>query len=307
MMTSQYEDFQGHQEDAALFSSPTAWTQQGVVKKWMPRPSSGLICFLSALCTGLLFITIILVVTVTRQGVSQTEQNLEVKLRNLSMGVSSRVERLSQDDSRMMDKLVALETLLKNSALEDMMSKVTKIESSVKRILSEEVLGSYASDLQRILGAVGDMAEVIRDINNTTGKTWDPLCEKGWKHFALNCYLLSSQYLSWSQSKTACETKGAILVVVNNEEEKMFLRDYADGRTFWIGLTDVDGAWKWVDGTSYDLTPKFWMPGQPDEWFGHGLGGGEDCAQMKFGNDWNDDHCSKSFRYMCEKKSKTSR
>ncbi|XP_040203193.1 C-type lectin domain family 10 member A-like isoform X4 [Rana temporaria] len=268
------------------------------MNRWIPQPSSGLICSLSALCTGLLFIAIILIVTITRQGVDQTEQNMEVKLRNLSLGVGTKVEKLSQDVSRVMEKLTNTEIFIKDMRAASVISKINGMEASVNRILSDDVTGSISNDIQRILGAVARLTEEIRKGNGST----DPLCEVGWTHYGLSCYYFSQRGRSWESAKKDCETKKAHLVVINGEEENTFLYDLTKSRTSWIGLTDVDGSWKWVDGTSYDVTPKFWQRGQPDEWFGHGLGGGEDCAQLKNGNGWNDDHCSRTFSYICEKK-----
>ncbi|PIO23475.1 hypothetical protein AB205_0116600, partial [Aquarana catesbeiana] len=81
-----------------------------------------------------------------------------------------------------------------------------------------------------------------------------------------------------------------------------FLRGIANKQSFWIGLTDTDGTWRWVDGTSYDITPKFWAKNQPDDWKDHGLKGGEDCVTLRDGYDWNDIHCSNKIKYICEKK-----
>lgn len=47
---------------------------------------------------------------------------------------------------------------------------------------------------------------------------------------------------------------------------------------------------------------RFWQHGKPDDWYSHGLGAGEDWAQLKNSNGWNDDHCSRIFSYIREKK-----
>lgn len=43
-----------------------------------------------------------------------------------------------------------------------------------------------------------------------------------------------------------------------------------------------------------------WRPEQPDDWYGHGLGGGEDCAHFTEDGGWNDDVCQRPYRWVCE-------
>lgn len=43
-----------------------------------------------------------------------------------------------------------------------------------------------------------------------------------------------------------------------------------------------------------------WRPEQPDDWYGHGLGGGEDCAHFTADGRWNDDVCRRPYRWVCE-------
>ncbi|XP_073479575.1 asialoglycoprotein receptor 1-like isoform X2 [Aquarana catesbeiana] len=276
-MSVRYKDIELLQEDPTLNESPAGnhSTSRGVImNRWIPQPSSGLICSLLALCTGLLFIIIILIITITRQGVDQTEQNMEVKLRNLSLGVDYKVEKLSQNDSRMMEKLTNIETFVKSTR------------------------GSYANDMQRVLEAVARLTEEIRKGNNST----DLWCELGWKHYAFSCYYFAQNMRTWESAKKDCETREAHLVVINGEEENSFVGELSQSQTTWIGLTDLDGSWKWVDGTSYNATPTFWMPGQPDEWINPISSQGEDCAELHSPRGWNDGHCSQMFVYICEKK-----
>ncbi|XP_068128092.1 C-type lectin domain family 10 member A-like [Hyperolius riggenbachi] len=154
------------------------------------------------------------------------------------------------------------------------------------------------SDVQKIQEAVKTLEVFILD-----GKKNDNLlCTSGWTNFGLSCYYLSSDKKSWNDAKRDCEGRAAYLVVINSQAEMNFIHQFSKGEATWIGLTDQDGAWKWVDGTSYDSCPKFWRPSQPDNWKGHGLGGGEDCAEMRSGTGWNDDHCDRVHQYVCEKR-----
>ncbi|XP_077772924.1 asialoglycoprotein receptor 1-like isoform X3 [Podarcis muralis] len=125
-------------------------------------------------------------------------------------------------------------------------------------------------------------------------------CPKGWKNFEESCYWMSQDAASWNQAKLDCEKKDAHLVIINSPQEKRFVSQRWRSVDIWIGLTDVTGVWKWVDGTSYMLQQEDWAEGQPDHWYGHGLGGGEDCVQAYSNGLWNDNHCSLRFSWMCE-------
>ncbi|XP_073480044.1 C-type lectin domain family 10 member A-like [Aquarana catesbeiana] len=173
-----------------------------------------------------------------------------------------------------------------------------KTDSDVKHNLTDRIIAYYSSDNQRIMELLGKVTEDLQNMKNSS----DPLCSEGRRRYGLSCYYFSSSSQPWNVSKKDCEDMGAHLIVINSEGEMDFLRGIANKQTFWIGLTDADGTWRWVDGTPYDITPKFWGKGQPDDWKGHGLGGGEDCAMLRNGYDWNDLHCSTKIKYICEKK-----
>ncbi|XP_077327152.1 uncharacterized protein LOC143961705 isoform X4 [Lithobates pipiens] len=180
----------------------------------------------------------------------------------------------------------------------------------VKDKIIEEEITQLKVNNSGLTQDVSDLQKSVANITDDLNKlklliikgSSNPLCSEGWKRYGLNCYYLSSDSKPWNDSKKECEDREAHLVVINSEEEMNFLRGIANQKSFWIGLTDADGTWRWVDGTPYDITPKFWEQSQPDDWTGHGLGGGEDCAQLKNGDDWNDARCSIKAEYICEKK-----
>ncbi|KAH0626066.1 hypothetical protein JD844_000785 [Phrynosoma platyrhinos] len=104
-------------------------------------------------------------------------------------------------------------------------------------------------------------------------------CPKDWQMFQESCYWMSRATLSWENAKRNCERKNAHLRFINQRKRPVMI---------WIGLTDVSGNW------------NDWMENQPDHWYGHGLGGGEDCVHMNAGGAWNDNHCSRAFYWICE-------
>ncbi|XP_013929164.1 PREDICTED: asialoglycoprotein receptor 1-like [Thamnophis sirtalis] len=125
-------------------------------------------------------------------------------------------------------------------------------------------------------------------------------CPRGWLTFRYSCYWTTQTRDTWPAAKKDCEDKKSHLIILNSADEKAFVKTHRQGSNTWIGLTDSSGDWKWVDGSSYNLDPKDWNEGQPDHWYGHGAGGGEDCAHMTQGGLWNDNICSRTFTWVCE-------
>ncbi|XP_040190180.1 asialoglycoprotein receptor 1-like [Rana temporaria] len=296
-MSVEYEDLQTLQEDTKPSKGAGATNQilQAIMmKRRVPELSSSLICFLSAVCTGLIFIIIILIVTITRQGVGETEQSLEVKLRNMSIEVHSRVDQLYVKNSGMTEKLTDFEIFMEDFNKHDVAGKVTNIKSLVNLFLSEEITGSLTSDNQRILAAVGKLTDGLRNSNGSV----DPLCGSEWTHYGLNCYYLSHYARPWDYAKKHCEDKKSHLVVIKGLVEMNFLRNVSQSQGLWIGLSSDNDILNWVDGTSYERSPKFWNDDEPQTWY-------RDfryCAYLKNGENWSASFCSRSYRYVCEKK-----
>ncbi|EDM04972.1 asialoglycoprotein receptor 1, isoform CRA_b [Rattus norvegicus] len=125
-------------------------------------------------------------------------------------------------------------------------------------------------------------------------------CPINWVEYEGSCYWFSSSVKPWTEADKYCQLENAHLVVVTSWEEQRFVQQHMGPLNTWIGLTDQNGPWKWVDGTDYETGFKNWRPGQPDDWYGHGLGGGEDCAHFTTDGHWNDDVCRRPYRWVCE-------
>ncbi|KAM5172758.1 uncharacterized protein ACMZJ9_005491 [Mantella aurantiaca] len=222
----------------------------------------------------------------------QLEKNMEVKLRNLSMEMNSVVEQVTQNDSRMMEKLSNMESSMKDLKDSRMMEKLSTMETSMKTLT-----GSLSRDIQKVLISVQKLPEEIRK-----GKGSGELCPTGWMNFDGSCYFWSSNMRPWNSAKKECEDRNAHLVVVNGNQEMIYLRAFSEKKMWWLGLTEREDTWEWVDGTSYEMTPQFWQAGQPDDYANRGLRGGEDCAQLRDADGWNDAHCSSKHLYVCEKR-----
>ncbi|XP_067301512.1 asialoglycoprotein receptor 1 [Pseudorasbora parva] len=164
--------------------------------------------------------------------------------------------------------------------------------------------------MQRTMTELSDSAQALRDkvsqlncqidkyINNNTQEL---CCPDGWLLFSTHCYFFSDEGMPWDQAKDECEKKGAGLLIVNSKQEKSFVVSKTRPLYYWLGLTDGrTGEWEWLDKTPYVHVRSEWMPGQPDNWQNHGLGGGEDCAHFHHDGRYNDDHCTRRYRYVCK-------
>ncbi|KAM9208133.1 asialoglycoprotein receptor 1-like isoform 2-T3 [Dugong dugon] len=125
-------------------------------------------------------------------------------------------------------------------------------------------------------------------------------CPVNWVEYEGSCYWFSRSGKSWPEAQKYCQLEDAHLVVVTSWEEQNFIQHHMGSANTWMGLTDKNGPWKWVDGTDYETGFKNWRPEQPDDWYGHGLGGGEDCAHFTNNGGWNDDVCQRPYRWVCE-------
>ncbi|XP_037830738.1 asialoglycoprotein receptor 1-like isoform X2 [Kryptolebias marmoratus] len=127
-------------------------------------------------------------------------------------------------------------------------------------------------------------------------------CPLGWRQINSKCYFLSTESKRWNDGRKQCQSQGADLVVIDNEQEQnaIYRMDGSQYLFFWIGLRRKDGAFKWVDGS--ELKTTFWQNGQPDN---GGLNSKEDCVEMGDENQplasWNDVPCEQMRRWLCEK------
>ncbi|XP_073479582.1 asialoglycoprotein receptor 1-like [Aquarana catesbeiana] len=267
-------------QDLTYLHKATEEKEYTKMNLWLPQPSSRVLCALCSICAVLLSIIIILIISFRCPGEKPPDRTLEYKIGNLSDSMNSRVAQLIQDGSKMT------------------MEKLQQLHDNVKAIQADTAISTLQSTVNRALNTLRRLSDQVKKLQ--VNGSVDFTCPSGWSTFQSSCYFFPLAGKAWSESKKFCEDKDAHLLVINTEAEQNFVFGISKGKYTWIGLTDVSGDWKWVDGTDYNSTPKNWVPGQPDEYYGHGLGGGEDCAHLHRDGRWNDDHCSRAYNYICE-------
>ncbi|XP_016358502.1 C-type lectin domain family 4 member M-like [Sinocyclocheilus anshuiensis] len=131
-----------------------------------------------------------------------------------------------------------------------------------------------------------------------SNELWKSLNEKdGWTYYNFSLYFISSEWTSWTESKRYRMERGAALIITNNREEQEFINKISGGAGVWIGLTDsdVEGRWKWVDGTNMTSGFRFWVSGEPN---GYRL---KNCA-VSYSSGWYDYQCNNGpYKWICEK------
>lgn len=182
----------------------------------------------------------------------------------------------------------------------DLSQKVTSLESTVEK--REQALKTDLSDLtdhvQQLRKDLKALTCQLANLKNNGSEV--ACCPLHWTEHEGSCYWFSESEKSWPEADKYCRLENSHLVVVNSLEEQNFLQNRLANVLSWMGLTDQNGPWRWVDGTDFDKGFKNWRPLQPDNWHGHMLGGGEDCAHFSYDGRWNDDVCQRHYHWICE-------
>ncbi|KAH7710381.1 endo1,3(4)-beta-glucanase [Aphelenchoides avenae] len=99
------------------------------------------------------------------------------------------------------------------------------------------------------------------------------LCPSGWAYYAgtNKCFKTLTTVATYDVQTQNCQAVGGTLAIIKSAEENSFVTNYAAGvlgasttvtKYAFIGLSNADGTWKWIDTTAASYTN--WQPGQPD-------------------------------------------
>ncbi|XP_052423973.1 C-type lectin domain family 4 member E isoform X4 [Carassius gibelio] len=127
-----------------------------------------------------------------------------------------------------------------------------------------------------------------------------------WIYYQFSFYYKSNEKKNWTESRRDCLKKGADLIIINNRTEQDFVMNITNRTEFWIGATDTDveGSWKWVDGSNMTSGFRFWATG--GEVNEPGGGKEENCA-VSHSIQWpnikgcHDVKCNDAYHWICEK------
>nr|1FIF_A Chain A, MANNOSE-BINDING PROTEIN-A [Rattus norvegicus]1FIF_B Chain B, MANNOSE-BINDING PROTEIN-A [Rattus norvegicus]1FIF_C Chain C, MANNOSE-BINDING PROTEIN-A [Rattus norvegicus]1FIH_A Chain A, MANNOSE-BINDING PROTEIN A [Rattus norvegicus]1FIH_B Chain B, MANNOSE-BINDING PROTEIN A [Rattus norvegicus]1FIH_C Chain C, MANNOSE-BINDING PROTEIN A [Rattus norvegicus] len=112
-------------------------------------------------------------------------------------------------------------------------------------------------------------------------------------------FVTNHERMPFSKVKALCSELRGTVAIPRNAEENKAIQEVAKTSAF-LGITDevTEGQFMYVTGGR--LTYSNWKKDQPDDWYGHGLGGGEDCVHIVDNGLWNDDSCQRPYTAVCE-------
>ncbi|XP_055511135.1 C-type lectin domain family 10 member A-like isoform X1 [Leucoraja erinacea] len=241
--------------------------------------------------------------------ISENLNVMIVSLNNVNSSLLSKFQRMEKKAVTVLDNIQTMQDSLSQVGLNvQTLKEADKQFSQVQEQNSNSIQlfkDSVSLQLQQVMSLVANLSgemEKLEELNSTLMSMLELKdrnhCPEHFMLYGDKCYLFSLIADTFPNAKRECQLTQSYLMVIHNEAEQKFIADRLGSNLYWIGLTDSvkEGDWHWEDGTSYSSTPKFWKPGQPDN-----FQDGEHCAHLVAGGLWNDNACTMQYKYICQK------
>ncbi|XP_063454710.1 C-type lectin domain family 10 member A isoform X1 [Pan paniscus] len=308
-MTRTYENFQYLENEVKVQGFKNG---PPPLQSLLQRLRSGPCHLLLSLGLGLLLLVIICVVGFQNSKFQRDLVTLRTDFSNFTSNTVAEIQALTSQGSSLEETIASLKAEVEGFKQERQAGVSELQEHTTQKAhlghcphCPSVCVPVHSEMLLRVQQLVQDLKKLtcqVATLNNNgeEASTEGTCCPVNWVGHQDSCYWFSRSGMSWAEAETYCQLKNAHLVVINSREEQNFVQKYLGSAYTWMGLSDPEGAWKWVDGTDYATGFQNWKPGQPDDWQGHGLGGGEDCAHFHPDGRWNDDVCQRPYHWVCE-------
>ena len=124
-------------------------------------------------------------------------------------------------------------------------------------------------------------------------------CPDSWVDWFASCYNRFLLRKTYKDALEYCQTFQATLVNINSNEENTFVHNTfvknMEYRQAYIGVVRAEPG-KDTFVTSEGKLQKYfnWARGEPNDFLG------ENCVEMRRGDEWNDIQCSTKYPFICE-------
>ncbi|KAM5254754.1 NKG2-A/NKG2-B type II integral membrane protein-like [Hipposideros larvatus] len=156
---------------------------------------------------------------------------------------------------------IQLENYSERNLAKDSRRQQTKDSKSSPKKLIAGILGVFCFILMYILVRMIHFipTPVIPEQSNSPSTTRIEKahhcgrCPKEWFTYSNNCYYISTESKTWTESKMACSSKNSTLLLIDDEEEKQFLSSIS--LVSWIGVfrNSSDQQWMLINGSPSKL------------------------------------------------------
>ena len=173
---------------------------------------------------------------------------------------------------------------------------LTSIDEHVKSIDSQ--VKDNAAKIQDIDHGIAAMKTNIGNLKKDTKAVEKKNCPSGWNRQLSSCILYVRQEKDWIGARNYCKRKGANLVEpISRYALQVLTEELPSSRDrWWIGASDrrSEGRWIW-ESSGNTIGDVNWNSGEPNN-----EGGVEDCMELIYDSNFNDQNCNFDAYFMCE-------
>ncbi|XP_051763535.1 C-type lectin domain family 4 member M-like isoform X2 [Ctenopharyngodon idella] len=199
------------------------------------RSSRAALVCLVLLCVLLLTAVIVLCVRIHTNSTNYTEETHQLL---------TTITNLTEERDQLITKI--------NNHTEErvqLLTKITNLTEERDQLLNKDITLTNERD-----GLTKNNYQTKQrdQFNQERNELWKMLNEMDGFIYQSSFYYMSAEKKSWTDSRRHCTERGADLITINNREEQEFVKTISGNTGVWIGLTDsdVEGRWKWVDGSN---------------------------------------------------------
>ncbi|XP_019940818.1 CD209 antigen-like protein E [Paralichthys olivaceus] len=261
------------------------------------------------LCLGLLNAVLLIVAVVIGINCAKVKGSSSEVIHSAATQLISELKDLRSNHSDMLEATEEAKEELRSA-----IKNYTRVKATTEQLAA--INKGYQRQIETLRLEKKSLQSNISLLEGTCGR-----CLPNWALHNSSCYYFSclkspSVKKTWHESREDCISRGADLVVIDNQKEQEFVTEGIKSffsprggwtRGSWIGITDIEkeGTWVWLNNVT-EVEKRYWMDGEPNN---HGVQG-ENCVCIIYSSKnpwktWFDAKCDEhEVHWICEMPSK---